>query len=126
MAWLSCLSNASHLPTFIAFPFRPSSSLSFVYSYTMAGPKLKKFPKFIGSRPYTDIKIEKSTEKTRISLGESQAASRKKEPTTGIPPRLWAHLIPPVPVVTSTVYRHYAKGKSVYGFGTPVFIIDWY
>lgn len=24
---------------------------------------------------------------------------------------LWAHLIPPMPVIASTMYRHYAKGR---------------
>ena len=25
---------------------------------------------------------------------------------------LWAHLIPPVPIIASTMYRHYAKGNT--------------
>jgi hypothetical protein len=25
---------------------------------------------------------------------------------------LWAHLIPPMPVIASTMYRHYAKGNT--------------
>ncbi|KAI8142145.1 Alpha/Beta hydrolase protein [Fennellomyces sp. T-0311] len=50
------------------------------------------------------------SERNKISLRKSQAVPRKKEPTTGIPPKLWGHLIPPMPVITSTIYRHYAKG----------------
>ncbi|KAI9270680.1 Alpha/Beta hydrolase protein [Phascolomyces articulosus] len=52
------------------------------------------------------------TERNKISLQKSQVAAhaKKKDPTTGIPPKLWGHLIPPMPVVTSTIYRHYAKG----------------
>jgi hypothetical protein len=26
---------------------------------------------------------------------------------------LWAHLIPPMPLIASTMYRHYAKGNSL-------------
>ncbi|KAI7849262.1 Alpha/Beta hydrolase protein [Circinella umbellata] len=48
----------------------------------------------------------------RLSLQKSQVVNnaKKKETQTNIPPKLWGHLIPPMPVVTSTIYRHYAKG----------------
>ena len=52
----------------------------------------------------------------RLSIQKTQVVNnaKKKEPSTNIPPQLWAHLIPPMPVVTSTIYRHYAKGNVYY------------
>ncbi|KAI7879563.1 hypothetical protein K492DRAFT_188613 [Lichtheimia hyalospora FSU 10163] len=62
----------------------------------------------------TSAKDATTGERNRISLRKSQIADpvkkKKKEPTTGIPPRLWSHLVPPMPLITSTIYRHYAKG----------------
>lgn len=34
---------------------------------------------------------------------------------------LWAHLIPPMPVIASTMYRHYAKGNTEKAFFSKTF-----
>ena len=100
----------------------PSSSFFFslLPSTVMVSPiRIKRFNKSALARSKsgykTSAKDTSTGERNRISLRKSQIADpvkkKKKEPTTGIPPRLWSHLVPPMPLITSTIYRHYAKGK---------------
>lgn len=75
-----------------------------------ARPKLKKVNKLISSTSFTTASARRAAagEQSKISLRKSRPTPNK--PTTGIPPRLWAHLIPPMPVIAQTIYRHYKKG----------------
>lgn len=114
----------------VPYSTTPSSS-SFFFSSLLPSPtatttimvspiRIKRFNKSALVRSKFGYKTStKDTttggERNRISLRKSQIADpvkkKRKEPTTGIPPRLWGHLVPPMHLISSTIYRHYAKGK---------------
>lgn len=114
------ISSSSSFFFFSLLPFHPHPPPP---PTIMVSPiRIKRFNKSALARSKfgykTSAKDTTSTttgERNRISLRKSQIADpvkkKRKEPTTGIPPRLWGHLVPPMPLITSTIYRHYAKGR---------------
>ncbi|KAL7322060.1 hypothetical protein PS15p_212148 [Mucor circinelloides] len=84
----------------------------------------KKFVFSMGRRTMSSVSMNSSTTTTTQSSDEDPKSNKptKAKPTVGHPTRsnsdssimantlLWTHLIPPMPVIASTMYRHYAKG----------------
>ncbi|KAI7906502.1 Alpha/Beta hydrolase protein [Cokeromyces recurvatus] len=68
----------------------------------------KNFVFTVGKRTVTSITTTSS--KTQTSTETKTVTYASNEGSLLANTLLWAHLIPPVPVIVSTMYRHYAKG----------------
>lgn len=85
----------------------------------------KKFVFSMGRRTMSSVSMNSSTTTTTQSSEEDPKSNKptKAKTTVGHPTQsngdssimantlLWTHLIPPMPVIASTMYRHYAKGR---------------
>lgn len=57
-------------------------------------------------------KTASSTTASSSTITEIKAIQHPSNASLMANTLLWAHLIPPMPVIASTMYRHYAKGNT--------------
>lgn len=89
----------------------------------------KKFVFSMGRRTMSTVSMNSSTTSTTTLPSDEDPKPNKPtkaKTTLGHPTRsnsdssimantlLWTHLIPPMPVIASTMYRHYAKGMEIW------------
>ena len=79
----------------------------------------KRFVFLLGRRTMSSVSITSTSSKSTDDTSNSKPPTKAK--TTLVQPNnsdsslmantlLWTHLIPPMPVIASTMYRHYSKG----------------